>query len=225
MTDSQTLHDLTDACAQPGCPLCTVTRSAVERYVRGLFSECILDPLARRKLRDSLGLCREHASLAFEAGLSDALGWAIVYEDLVGKAVEALPAPAGGFGDARKEALRALAPARPCPACGVEEATTARFCKALAEALGRQAFHETLRASNGLCLPHLRCAIEHTSNRRSLGLLLEIQSEKLAGLRQELAEFVRKNDYRFRSEPFGAERDSYRRAIETIVGTRLHKPE
>jgi hypothetical protein len=40
-----------------------------------------------------------------------------------------------------------------------------------------------------------------------------------------LAEFIRKNDYRFRNEAFGEERDSYRRAIEMIAGLKYHKPD
>ena len=35
----------------------------------------------------------------------------------------------------------------------------------------------------------------------------------------ELEEFVRKNDYRFRDEPWGGERDAWRRAL-----LRLRKP-
>ncbi len=37
-------------------------------------------------------------------------------------------------------------------------------------------------------------------------------------LNDELEEFLRKNDYRFQKEPFGAERDSWQRAISALSG-------
>jgi hypothetical protein len=37
-------------------------------------------------------------------------------------------------------------------------------------------------------------------------------------LYDELGEFIRKNDHRFRDETFGPERDSWRRALEAISG-------
>jgi hypothetical protein len=37
-------------------------------------------------------------------------------------------------------------------------------------------------------------------------------------LRAELGEFIRKNDYRFINEGFGAERDAWRRAVATGAG-------
>ena len=39
--------------------------------------------------------------------------------------------------------------------------------------------------------------------------------ERLNG---ELEEFLRKSDYRFQKEPFGAEKDSWQRAISAISG-------
>jgi len=225
MADSQTLHALMDACSQPGCPLCTVTQAAVERYISGLFYESILDPISRRKLRNSLGLCQKHARLVLDAGLSDALGLAILYEDLVGKVLELLPVATNSTRITKKEAIRFLEPAKPCPACIQEKETSRRFSSALGEASHQGGFQQAFRKSDSLCLPHLREAIEYTSNQHSLRALLDSQSEKITGLRQQLAEFIRKNDYRFRDEAFGEERDSYRRAIEMIVGMKHNKPE
>jgi hypothetical protein len=39
-------------------------------------------------------------------------------------------------------------------------------------------------------------------------------------LEAELAEYVRKHDYRFRGEPFGDERDAPARALARFVGER-----
>jgi DNA-binding transcriptional MerR regulator len=225
MVDSQTLHALRDACSQPGCPICNVTQAAVERYISGLFYESILDPISRRKLRNSLGLCQKHARLVLDAGLSDALGLAILYEDLVGKVLELLPVASNGTRITKNEVIRSLETVKPCTACVQEKETSRRYSSALGEAIIQHDFQQLFQKSNGLCLPHLREAIEHSSNQHNLRTLLDLQSEKVTSLRQQLAEFIRKNDYRFRDEAFGEERDSYRRAIEMIAGLKYHKPD
>ena len=47
---------------------------------------------------------------------------------------------------------------------------------------------------------------------------MSIHVEKMKKLRAELGEFIRKNDYRFIHEGFGAERDSWRRAVVMGAG-------
>jgi hypothetical protein len=214
-----------DACSQPGCPICNVTQAVVERYITGLFYESILDPIARRKLRNSLGLCQKHARLVLDAGLSDALGLAILYEDLVGKVEGTLAVASRGSRLTKKEVIHSLETAKPCAACVLEKETSRRYSSALGEAIIQEGFQQLFQRSNGLCLPHLREAIEYSSNQHSLRTLLDSQSEKITSLRQQLAEFIRKNDYRFRNEAFGEERDSYRRAIEMIAGIKSRQPE
>jgi hypothetical protein len=47
-----------------------------------------------------------------------------------------------------------------------------------------------------------------------------IQREKLEGLRTELAEFIRKSDYRMIQEGFGTEGDAWLRAVGMVIGAR-----
>jgi hypothetical protein len=47
----------------------------------------------------------------------------------------------------------------------------------------------------------------------------------MESLRAELAEFIRKNDYRFRNEVFGPERDSYQCTIDVVTGKKHLKRE
>jgi hypothetical protein len=42
--------------------------------------------------------------------------------------------------------------------------------------------------------------------------------KKCAGLLKELAEFIRKHDYRFSHEGSGKQSNSWRRAVEMMVG-------
>jgi hypothetical protein len=184
-----------------------------------LFYESILDPAPRDRLRASLGLCYEHAWLTIESKLSDALGLAIVYHDLAGTLLERLPA---GEVDARtrKDLAAALAPSGPCPACESRDEVVDRSVKVLADALKHTDYLEDYQKSDGLCLSHLRLVLEETGNQKVLEALLAHQRTRLESLKGELSEFIRKNDYRFKGEGMGAERDSYQRAAEMVTGKR-----
>jgi hypothetical protein len=53
-------------------------------------------------------------------------------------------------------------------------------------------------------------------------VVLSHQRERMESLKTELAEFIRKCDYRFRDEVIGKEGDSYKRAADMIKGK--HRP-
>ena len=94
--------------------------------------------------------------------------------------------------------------------------------RALADALARRDAHmqAALAASAGLCLVHVRAALALASNAAAFDFLRDDARQHLARLAAELAEYIRKNDYRFAGEAFGAEGDSWQRALAAMVGTR-----
>lgn len=61
-------------------------------------------------------------------------------------------------------------------------------------------------------------AIEEFPQHKNLPLLIEKQIEKFDTLHKELAEFVRKQDYKCRDEPWGKEIDSWKRSVEMVTG-------
>jgi hypothetical protein len=67
---------------------------------------------------------------------------------------------------------------------------------------------------------HLRLALEAVSDGDAYAVLLAISRKQLEALNAELAEFIRKNDYRFRDEGFGNEGDAWKRALSKISGTK-----
>ena len=79
--------------------------------------------------------------------------------------------------------------------------------------------------SSGLCLPHLRQTCAQAQDGAALAKLLEVELEKLENLHSELAEFIRKNDYRFLKDGFGAEGTAWRRAAGLAVGGQSDKQE
>jgi len=200
-----TYHDLSEALAQAGCPICRLVAEATDRYLRSLLHESVNDPRVREKLRASQGFCGEHAWQVQRRG--DPLGISILWRDLLSQAAESTShSPAGR--DRGRSVL--------CLACEVAAEAERSYLETLVEHLASGSLRREYDSSAGLCLPHLRKALTHRSAARAF--LLESEGAKLAGLIEELTEIIRKHDYRFREEPWGAERDAWIRATRKLAG-------
>jgi hypothetical protein len=230
---SFTTYNLIEACREPGCPVCCLEQRYVERYLDTQFYENVNNPDLRDILRLSMGFCREHAWLAANQGLGDALGFAIIYQDVIGAALERLdkgvPPPTRRWAGLLKripeqvgamvyKAVFALTPQKRCPACQKRDEMLSIIISSLVESLGQQEMADALQASDGLCLPHLRLALKAVRDVPSCEKLITVHREKLVALCADLAELIRKNDYRFMKEGFGKEGDSWLRAVGMMVG-------
>lgn len=180
--------------------------------MRSFFAEFVNDPRCRETLRKARGFCSGHAALLAELG--DALAVAILYGDLADQTRMRWMAGVGRprFGKPRLNGSTRV----PCPACGYAEEAERRYTRALADNLGVEAVWQALVADDGLCVAHAEQTMalakpEHAASFRDL------QAGKLAVLQAELEEIVRKNDYRFRGEPWGAEKDAWLRALRKIT--------
>jgi hypothetical protein len=210
---------------------------SVERYMDNHFYESVNSPKWRDKLRASLGFCHEHAWLAVNQRLGDALGFSIIYRDIVNHVLRDLdpgekpPPPRRGLGSLLgqtpeqmrtmiESGLAALTPRKPCPVCEHREETTRATLSILLESLKESEMKEALQASDGLCLPHLRLAFEQVRDASVYEALLTLHRDKLERLRSELEEFIRKNDYQLIEQGFGEERDAWLRAIGMVAGSR-----
>jgi hypothetical protein len=232
-------YELLEAFPQPGCPLCRQVQEAVERSLSHLFYESVTDPAVRHRLRRSLGFCQRHAWLLVDARLGDALGMAIIYHDLLGSLLKHLPQDAAispqnpasrlfrrlpsGLKTLVGHTLDVLSPHHPCPACEQEESTRRTAVSVLAASLKAPAFAEAFKASGSLCLPHLCQVLEEVRDPLSLEILVTASRDKLATLQAELAEIIRKNDYRYRDEAFGPEGDAWKRAVAVMVGENIDR--
>ena len=221
-------HSLVESLQKPGCAICTVTKYKVHGYLDALLYENVNDSGTRAMLRGAHGFCHRHAWEA--AGLRDAFGLAILYRDVItatGKdltraqdrlsgATSGLlgrePAPTG------QATVRRLTPRRPCPACTVETDVADTSLQILVQHLDDSEMGQAFAASQGLCLPHLRRALTLAKDSNVVETLLSKQARVFEGLAGELSEFIRKHDYRFSKEGFGAERDAWMRAIAILVG-------
>ncbi len=212
MTKTTTYFDLRDACHLPGCPLCRMEQAAVQHALDGWMYEDVNDPGLREHLRSSLGFCHEHAWQVANEMLGNALGLAIIYNDVLGEALKRL--------DEHPTAnKRPLSPHKTCPACEQRETIAHHGLSELVKYIDDDELRAALKDSDGLCLPHLGRALQHIKDPHVSKILLETQHEKIRRLRAELAEFIRKADYRFAGEGFGKERDSWVRAIGMAAGS------
>lgn len=209
----------------------------MERYLDSQFYENVNSPSWRDQLRASLGFCHEHAWLAVDKRLGDALGFSIIYHDLVSAVLNRLddggrlarpsrrwtslltqvPEPARRL---IEKMLAAMTPRKRCPACEHRDELTRHIVSTLVAELEMPEIVEALQASEGLCLQHLRVALQHVRDAAAGEQLLNIHREKLERLKVELGEFIRKSDYRISAEGFGSEGDAWLRAIRMMIGDR-----
>jgi hypothetical protein len=234
-----TFHDLVEACGQAGCPVCRLEARTLERYIGNVFYESVNDIKTREYLRGHLGLCREHAQLTVDKNLGNALGFAIIYQDVITNILRGFeknstsPDSSGlsallqqlpkQFRTAVQRAVYALTPRQHCIVCYQRDEIIKVIISELIKNLKEPELVEAFQTSEGLCVPHLKKAFESVRDPATFDLLLSVNREKLEGLLAELAEYIRKSDYRFQHEGFGTEGDSWLRAVNKLTGDRLYK--
>jgi hypothetical protein len=215
-------------------------QASANRHLTSLIYDSVNDVSLRETLRDSLGYCKEHAWLLPHAGDSAPLGIAVVHRDLVntiykrlgamdysqrkgGRLRRALTGAVGLEENLQREGERAkyLPQKAQCPACARRDEAEKLALKSLSEALARrdEGMIAALKDSDGLCLVHLRVALESAWNQEAFELLVSLTQAQLEALLRDLDEFIRKSDHRFRDERVSEqERGSWRRALQRFVG-------
>lgn len=217
--------NLLDALRAPGCALCNLGRAAIDRFLDTILYEYVNDTGTQKRLTAAHGFCPTHGELLL--GRRSAVGIAILYNAVLGRLEAELPSEqaadagwmarlAGQLG--RGEAAGSLLAARSdCLACQTRDGTGERALSVWREHYDDPSLAAALQTADAFCLPHLRQAL------RSLDgpprqMLLTHQRQAWQTMRAQLAEFLRKNDYRFQHEAFGVEEDVWRRAVRAISG-------
>jgi hypothetical protein len=235
-------YEMIDACQEPGCPLCRLGQTSANRHLISLIYDSVNDISLRATLRHSLGYCKEHAWLLPDTGDSAPLGIAIIHRDLLNTIHNLLGESV--YGKSRRSSLRSavseaigldsalnreaktakyLPQTVQCPACERRDEAEKLALKSVAEALAKKDARmiAALESSDGLCLPHLRMALDTARNRDAFETLVAITQSQLATLIQDLDAFIRKSDHRFRHEKISdSERSSWRLALRRVVGTK-----
>jgi hypothetical protein len=237
--------ELIDACIEPGCPICRLGQRAAQRHLTSIIYDGVNDVPLRATLRDAYGYCHEHAWLLPESGESAPLGIAIIHRDILNTlrtqldkekfSKERKTSFRAAVADAlnpdpttdRPETTRHLPPKAACPACERQwEAEQLAFAS-MQEALDKndQPMQDALGSSDGLCIFHLRQALNAAQSQQAFNSLVHISNNQLSALIDHLDEFIRKNDHRFREEKISSkEKESWRKALQRTSGKKIDQP-
>ena len=230
---------LKQAFIQPGCPVCRLVTGSVDRYLDSILWEMVNDPALRDRLNLARGYCREHGWMLVRSGA--ALGVAILTKDVITTLLRELDASVTGHeSETGRRSLRSvlgrgrtlegieqlaerLSLKIPCPACTHARSVEADCLSTLLEVNGDTAELRRLHGeSDGLCLSHFRQGLGMASTSAGATSFVAAQRTVWQRLADELGEFIRKNDYRFRDEGFGAERDAWLRALQAVSGPKFY---
>jgi hypothetical protein len=223
--DKHTVYfELQEALAQEGCAICALVARGLGRYFEGLAYERVNDIRTRAEIRAALGFCPPHGRMLRESRAP--LGSAIIHRDVIKNAGEALAASTRGGSVAaalrqavggRGKALT-LEPQGACPACERRGMIEQTYIGLLVRELQEGRLLPALRASWGLCLPHLRLALGRTPDAEAFERLRATQLACWERLQTQLDTFVRKHDYRYTGEPIGEEANSWSLAVDLVSG-------
>lgn len=216
--------DLLQACTEPGCPVCRLSLKATRHYMDNLMYEHVNDPGVRKNLREARGFCNEHAWWLSEDYI-DALGIAIIHQDVIGNVLKIInvPLPGRKANQKAQNLLERLHPSIECPACTFHHTMEDIVIHTLLEYISDKEMSKALSNSAGLCLPHFSRALELVQENNTLKRLVNLERNILSKLHDELGEFIRKNDYQFIDESLGKESDSWLRALGIVSGERSIK--
>lgn len=212
-------HNLLQAFAQPGCPVCRLTAASVHSYLDSLMYEYFNEPPTHLAVRAARGFCPTHAWQIQDQITASALGIALLYEGVLRTLLQEMGTVSERASRVQvNKAAAALKPQGPCPVCVHRDTVEDHLLRSLLEHLDQPAFAEAFGRSAGLCLAHLRLALERNDPVKTKGRLLAAQQAIWAQLQHELAEYIRKSDYQYADEPMGEEGSSPRRVILQTAG-------
>jgi len=190
-----------------------------------------MSSLARQEFLEGGGFCREHfweAKNIERECWADGFGVAILCENLL----EAIAQDLEKLGSTKARSnmsfrkLRKLARNREfpftrsskCLACKIARRTEERHVETLEELLVDLNFRERFERSAGLCVGHIHTISEHWTSETAVEIVKRVATNKVRELIDQLREFQRKHDYRYKNEPKGPEWSSPARAIGFLVG-------
>lgn len=232
MTKSPSYYNLLEAFSESGCAICRLLEADAHQFIDSLLYEYSNDRDIHVRIRRMRGLCNNHSwqMTAYHGRTSNiAVLQQAVIDELI-TILEQNPVEAGnssnkglfGNGQDRKrghQLAESLQPSESCFCCTTLNAKEETYCAAIGEFMPERTFEESYRGSDGLCLKHFSQTIRAVNRAEHLRLLVDIQTERWSTLKDELETF-RVNATSRRTESFGDEKDSWRRAIAATAGAK-----
>ena len=172
---------------EPGCPICSERRAQERRFFRWFPVDYYAEGWWVRRLAESGGFCRDHFwELIAVSGIPYQFSYVAQYllaATRDGLIAVALAADANrstiGRGRRLRRAICALQLRKRCPVCAGGEVWEGWAIEQLLAGLTFPEVGPALRASAGLCLPHLRQTLQQ-SDPTEVALLVEAHRPNLA---------------------------------------------
>ncbi|MCL6430409.1 MAG: DUF6062 family protein [Anaerolineae bacterium] len=213
-----------------GCLMCRAVQAEADRWLVGALAAAGQAPEGE----PLVDLCGAHAWRLMELAPWSQTGpaWQRVTRTLLHRLTEPQdiePAEQGVWRElgvflgirrpsSEGETLAARIAQRVCPACRAEAAAAAAAAKSvLASITGSEGALEAMHGVR-LCRPHLALALSLAPDEAAEWRLIRSALGRWQALHAELGEYIRKQDYRFRHEPYGAEVDAPWRAVAEMAG-------
>jgi hypothetical protein len=194
------------------CPLWRVVHKADREFMWHFFDEGVDQGDSIDAVRRAFGFCDEHIDMLRRIemeGMKSTLAISTMFANTFAGIVQDLEAlsPRGSFHRS------------PCPACANRDERVQANAKYLLDELATSPGHrERFETSPGLCFGHFELVWDAAQTDEDRKLILSVERTAASALLRDLQEHVRKHDNKFRHEPKGAERDSWRRAIFMTAG-------
>jgi hypothetical protein len=235
-TKSSVYHELLEAMAHIGCPVCRMIDRAVRQYVDVFFYENITNVERRAEIREARGYCSVHGALL--AGHSRMLGTAIIQHDVINDVLREInrvlpktgphksskprkPQPLNDLAATplRNSLTNAVKPKRNCPLCEYEHDQERILLRIIIDDVHEPEMRAAFERSSGLCLPHLQTALQLRGvNADGLRLVTQIERDILQALKADLDEYLVKSNGSYNYEGMGKEADSPMRAVKIVSG-------
>ncbi len=233
MATPLSMIDLVESFRKPGCPVCRITKKDVESFLHSMLFEGYKFPETHERFRAGRGLCNAHAWQMAESFRGALLNIGLYYRgalnallrDLDGAGQPAAAARSGlsrflsgGGGGAPSSPLAdALEAPQSCVACEIRATSEALYTRTIGEHISNPKLAEAYRASQGVCLPHLRMALRAATPADQRAILV-IQRGIWEALLKDLDQFVEMHDHRHTGEYMGVEGDSWLRVLRGMAG-------
>lgn len=192
-----------DAARQPGCLLCRLISTRTRRHIESVLYESVNDTGFRDRWRAARGFCHRHSWILAE--FNDALGTAILYEDVVNHYGKRLLTEGTGRG---------------CPLCKGEVVDLDDCIAVIEQSWDDDELRGAIEAGDGVCGPHLR-ALRNKARRADVReSFLKVSVARLKELAVELRQQIDGFDYQHTPPTDERIKCAWRRAIELLVGWR-----
>jgi hypothetical protein len=194
------------------CPLCRVAHRADREYIWHFFDESADRGESIDEVRRACGFCAEHIEMLSRIeteGMKSTLAISVMFADTF----------AGVLSDLESLSSQAAFVRAQCPACASRDERVAANAEYLLDELATNpGLRDKFNASPGLCFAHFQLVWNAAQTSEEREFIRRVQRDAAARLLADLTEHVRKHDHKYRHEPKGPERDSWRRAVFMTAG-------